>query len=98
MCDMNSVPHTYVLQPVSSHIQGYLSHDAEQRRLAFQQWTGIFTRIQKILRREARNLFGDQGGEQVHKYFMSGIVTQHCIAAEIHRVFQTILICLEAIR
>lgn len=71
-CDLNSVPPTYVLQPVSSHIPDYLCHDAEQKHLALQQWTRIFIQIQQILRREATNLFGDQGGEQVHKYFMSG--------------------------
>ena len=71
-CDMNEVPPTYVLQPVSSHIPDYLSHDADQRHLAVEQWNGIFTQIQHILRREASRLFGDQSWEKVHKYFMSG--------------------------
>lgn len=70
-CDMNEVPPTYVLQPVSSHIPDYLSHDADERHLAVEQWNGIFTQIQHILRREASRLFGDQSWEKVHKYFMS---------------------------
>lgn len=70
-CDLNEIPATYVLQPISSHIPDYLCHDVGKRQLALEQWHGIFTQIQHILRREAKNLFGEDG-EKVHKYFMSG--------------------------
>lgn len=71
-CDMNAVPPTYVLQPVSSHIPDHLCRDAKQRKLALQQWSQIFAQIQNILRREARKMFEDQEEEWLHKYFMSG--------------------------
>lgn len=71
-CDVNAVPPTYVLQPISSRIPNNLSLDAEKRKLALKQWKQVFAQIQKILRREARRLLANQGGEQLHKYFMSG--------------------------
>lgn len=71
-CDMNAVPPTYVLQPISSHIPDHLCRDVKQRKLALQQWNQVFEQIQNILRREARKLFEDRGEEQLHKYFMSG--------------------------
>ena len=70
-CDLNEIPATYVLQPVSSRIPDYLCHDVGKRQLALEEWHGIFRQIQHILRREAKNLFGEDG-EKVHKYFMSG--------------------------
>jgi len=71
-CDMNTIPPTYVLQPVSSHIPDHLCRDAKQRNLALQQWNQVFSQIQGILRREARKMFEDQDEEQLLKYFMSG--------------------------
>lgn len=72
VCDNNAVPSIYVLQPVSSRIPGYLSQDRGQRQLAIKQWNKVFAQLQKIVRREARRLFGDQDGENLRKYFMSG--------------------------
>lgn len=71
-CDMNAIPPTYVLQPVSSHIPDHLCRDAKQRNLALQQWGQVFSQIQSILRRGARKMFEDQDEEQLLKYFMSG--------------------------
>ena len=36
------------------------------------QWNQVFSQIQTILRREAKKRLGNQGVEQLHKYFMSG--------------------------
>ena len=71
-CDLNAIPPTYVLQPVSSHFPDHLCRDSKQRKFALQQWSQVFAQIQNLLRREARKEFKDEGGEQLHKYFMSG--------------------------
>ncbi|XP_068711765.1 NACHT domain- and WD repeat-containing protein 1-like isoform X2 [Montipora foliosa] len=71
VCDVNAVPCTYVLQPISTRIPGYLSQDPDQRYLALQQWTEILTKLQNVLRREAKRMFGDQEEEKLRKYFMS---------------------------
>lgn len=71
-CDVNAVPPAYVLQPISCHIPNNLCHDADERKLALQQWKRVFAQIQNILRREATKLLGDRSRDQLHKYFMSG--------------------------
>lgn len=71
-CDLNAIPPTYVLQPVSFHIPDHLCRDAKQRKFALQQWSQVFAQIQNLLRREAIKEFKDEGEEQLHKYFMSG--------------------------
>ena len=71
-CDLNAIPPTYVLQPVSTHFPDHLCRDTKQRKFALQQWSQVFAQIQNLLRREARKEFKDEGGEQLHKYFMSG--------------------------
>lgn len=44
-CDMNAVPPMYVLQPISYHIPNSLCHDADQRKVALQNWSQVFLRF-----------------------------------------------------
>lgn len=71
-CDMNAVPPMYVLQPISYHIPNSLCHDADQRKVALQNWSQVFSQIQDILRPEAKTLHGAASIGELHKYFMSG--------------------------
>lgn len=77
-CDMNAVPPMYVLQPISYHIPNSLCHDADQRKVALQNWSQVFSQIQDILRREAKTLHGAASIGELHKYFMS-VKTAFCI-------------------
>ena len=81
VCDKNAVPAIYVLQPVSSQIPGYLSQDPGQRQRAIKQWNKIFAQLQKIVRRGAKRLFGDQDGDNLRKYFISGNFFSLCLAS-----------------
>ncbi|XP_032230657.2 protein qui-1 isoform X5 [Nematostella vectensis] len=68
-CDFNAVPPAYMLQPISSCLPDYLSHDRDKRSKAWEEWQLVFGRLQHVLRGAARHVLKDD--EQIHKYFMS---------------------------
>ncbi|KAK6192030.1 hypothetical protein SNE40_003581 [Patella caerulea] len=66
--DENSVPPIYILQPISSHIPSFLSHNADDKKKARTQWYEESEKLQESIISTAEICLDEN---QVERYLMS---------------------------
>lgn len=70
--DLNTIPTSYILQPVSSWFPEYFNNDNDvSRDNARQEWKTEFDELKKALMNAVRKVFSD--GEKFRRYARSGI-------------------------
>lgn len=70
--DLNTIPTSYILQPVSSWFPEYFNNDNDvSRDKARQEWKTEFDELKKSLMNAVRKVFSD--GEKFRRYARSGI-------------------------